>query len=304
MPAKWFICPDKQQILIEDCLNACRMDERCSTLPYLRMIAYDRKFKGVSPSMAGTGARQIFLKAVCDYAVDPQDRAFAALGTAVHGKLALSAYIHNVLSEEKLSDEQMQGIADVLEQDEQNPGYYVLTDYKTWGSYVVAKSLGIYTADEPILKEDGSPVLLKSGKNKGKIKTRKVVKQDPNRADTYPTNLQLNRYRIFFEKAGFPISRIQIQAIVRDGNTYIAKSRGVDRNIYIIPIELIGNHYTVAVYDLLQKKVDMAFKNGWIERCEDHENWNGMRCQKYCEVAEHCGEMDKKGGIKWKCHQK
>ena len=41
--------------------------------------------------------------------------------------------------------------------------------------------------------------------------------------------LQLNRYRIFFEEQGFPVSRIQIQAIPRDGGTYIAKNRGIDK---------------------------------------------------------------------------
>jgi hypothetical protein len=81
MPAKYFICPDGEQIEIEKCLSigGCRMKERCATLPYLRLVGYDREWKGVTPSAAGNGARYLYLKATVDYAINPYDRVWAAL---------------------------------------------------------------------------------------------------------------------------------------------------------------------------------------------------------------------------------
>ena len=117
---KWFKCPDGQQIEITKCLShkGCRMEQRCATLPYLRLVSFDREFRGVSPSSAGNGPRLIYLKATTDYAIAPSSRVWAALGTSTHEKLGIHRFTHNVLSEEKLSDNQMQGIADVLEEDE------------------------------------------------------------------------------------------------------------------------------------------------------------------------------------------
>ena len=240
MPAKWFRCPDQKTVLIEDCLKlgGCRMNNRCATLSYLRLIGYDREWRGVTPSAAGTGPRLLYLRASTDYTIDPNDRTFAALGTSVHGKLSLHQYTHDVLAEEELSDEKMRGIADVLEVDEENQDFYILTDYKTWGSFKVGKAFGLVKIEKPLLDENGDPVLLKSGKNKGKPKMKAMIEMHPEKADIYETALQLNRYRIFFERANFKISKIQVQAIVRDGNSYTAKNRGIERNLYLSLIHI------------------------------------------------------------------
>lgn len=297
MPAKFFICKDGEQIEISKCLEngGCRMVSRCSTLPYLRLVSYDREFKGVSPSNAGTGPREIYLKATTDYAIDPNDRAFAAHGTAAHEKLSIHKYVRNVLSEEKLSDEDMAGISDCLEVDENYNDCYVLSDYKTWGSYKVAKSLGfvVEKKDVPIF-ENGKPVLLKSGKNKGKPKTKVVSKKiiDPNVIDMKSEELQLNRYRIFFEKYGFPISRMQIQAIVRDGGTYIAQSRGIDKNVYIIPVAKMYDKDVLSYYDTLSKEVKLAFNTERVRKCNEWESWGGRKCNGYCDVKQKCEEYN------------
>ena len=122
MPATMFKCPDNQIISIAKCLKlgGCRMGERCATIPYLKAVSFDREFRGVSPSMAGNGVRLIYLKAITDYVIDPLKRTWSILGTAVHGKLSAMRYATNVLSEEKLSDDQMKGTADLLEIDEEN----------------------------------------------------------------------------------------------------------------------------------------------------------------------------------------
>lgn len=44
MPVKFFICPDRQQILVTDCLQegGCRMGDRCATRTYLQMCRSER----------------------------------------------------------------------------------------------------------------------------------------------------------------------------------------------------------------------------------------------------------------------
>jgi len=295
MPAKYFICPDRQTIPIADCLklNGCRMKKRCAAIPYLKAVSFDREFNGVSPSSAGNGVRQIYLKAVTDYTIDPMGRTWSILGTAVHQKLSAMRYVSNVLSEEKLSDEQMEGTADLLEIDEENPRFHLLTDYKTFGSFKVAKCLGLVQKEEPLLNQDGSPILLKSGKNKGKPKTTTVITYNPERADIKAEALQLNRYRCFFEDSGFPISKMRLQVMVRDGGLYTAKNRGITKNLYLIPIPRMDDVEVLYYYDQLQQAVDEAFANDWAPRCDAWESWDGRRCDGFCEVVEACRLMDR-----------
>lgn len=306
MPAKWFKCPDNETIQIEACLKnqGCRMNQRCATRPFLRLVGYDRKWEGVSPSAAGNGPRMLYLKAVTDYAIDPNDRVWAAFGTSTHDKLAMHKYSKNVLTETPLQDEDMKGIADVLEEDEAEQGKFILSDYKTWGSFKVAKALGIVseTKEETVLDENGKPVILKSGPNKGKPKTRqeKIIQHDPTKVDLKPEELQLNRYRIFFESYGFPISQMQIQVVSRDGGTYIAQNRGIERNLYIIPIKRLLNKDALDFYKQLADEVTEAFATGYIRKCNPWESWDRRRCEGgYCEVVETCKEMSAKAGEKW-----
>ena len=280
------------------------MPQRCATIPFLTLIGYDRKWEGVSPSSAGNGPRYLYLKAVTDYAVDPNSRVFAAFGTGTHTKLSIYAYTKDVLSEEALSDDKIKGIADCLETDESDSRYYVLTDYKTVGSYKLAIWLGIVseTNEETILDDEGKPVLLRSGKNKGQPKTRKnrTIITDPKKADMREVELQLNRYRLLFEKHGFPVSRIQIQAIPRDGGTYIAKNRGIDKNLYMIPVKKLSNQFVMEFYQILSDKVNQAFKTGYVRQCNNWENWDGRRCEGFCEVREACIAMSKKFNERWR----
>lgn len=267
------------------------MSQRCATVPYLRLIGFDRKWRGVSPSSAGTGPRLLYLKATTDYTIAPDSRAWAAFGTSTHEKVGMHRYSHNVFSEEPLSDEETRGITDVLEKDEFAPGY-ILTDYKTFGSYKVGKCLGMVSTDKPVLDEKGNKVLLKSGKNKGNPKTIKAYTIDPTKADLKNETLQLNRYRILFAWYGFQVSRMQLQVLCRDGGTYIAKSRGIDRNLYIIPVPFMPDVDVLNYYKELKLEVQQAFDTGYIRKCNKEESWEGRRCTGYCEVAEACTKME------------
>jgi len=290
MPATHAICPDGKKIDIDTCLSwrGCRMANRCAPMPYLRAALYDREWRGVSPSSSSSDARLLWLKATTDYAVRPSDRAFSLLGTAVHGALSLHSY--NVLSEESLSDEQMKGMADLLERDEYGDGY-ILTDHKTFGSYKVGKSIGMVKEKEVLLDETGKPILLKSGANKGKPKTKNIYVVDPTQIDREAETLQVNRYRIFYENAGFPIKKMQLFVIVRDGGLMMAQQRGITESIYTIPIERLPDQDVMDFYAALIAKVGRAIVNNYVEKCDKKFTWDGIRCERFCEVAETCNRI-------------
>jgi hypothetical protein len=212
-------------------------------------------------------------------------------------------YSRNVLAEQPLSDEEMKGTADSLEVDEVDEGKFILTDHKTWGSFKVAKALGIVseTIEETILDEDGKPVLLKSGPNKGNPKTKQtnVIRQDTAKVDLRSEEYQLNRYRIFYESYGFSISRMQIQVVSRDGGTYVAKNRGITRNLYIIPIKRLLNKDVLDFYTQLSNEVTEAFKTGYARLCNFWESWERRRCAGFCEIADACRAMSAKAGERW-----
>ena len=42
---KGFYCPDNEPIEVEDCLQKCRLGERCLTLPTLRLLSKEREQK-------------------------------------------------------------------------------------------------------------------------------------------------------------------------------------------------------------------------------------------------------------------
>jgi len=292
MPATRFICPDKQTIAISNCLapQGCRMNERCATVPYLRHIAKQRPFVKVTPSAAGNGARYIYLKAIHEYAIDPYAMTWAVLGTAAHELLSNREIVDNVFEEMPLSHDAMEGIPDVLERDEFNAGSYILTDYKTFGSYKVAKCLGIEKIQQALRDSDGRVVTFKSGKNKGNPKMISVFTHTGTR-DIKNEMLQLNCYRIMYEAAGFPVSRMNLQVIVRDGATYIAKSRGIKENMYLIDIPRMKDGEVLGYYKALQSAVSDALITGWAPKCSAEESWDGRRCKGYCDVAKQCAEM-------------
>ena len=73
MPATQFICPNGDKVDIENCLKKCTQIRRCMFLPTLRAIAksLDRKLKQPSVTELIVGVREIYLKRVTEYAVDP-----------------------------------------------------------------------------------------------------------------------------------------------------------------------------------------------------------------------------------------
>lgn len=273
---KYFKCPDGQEVEIKDCLTRCRMTERCLSLPTLRMIAEQREFTGkpsVTQLLKGTMEAYLHIKHD-DLIMVPQEQLFRILGTKSH--LALEEYTENELSEERLHSEIASGAFDLYDAESKT-----LYDYKTWGSYKVAKALGIEMVDV----ETGE--IYKTGAKKGKPKTRKEAKLT-GVIDNKDTELQLNYYRILLEEAGFEVKKMLVEAIVRDGGTYIAFGRGITENGYLIPIRRLNDGEVIKYFTMKAEQLKHALEYDVAEPCTAEERWEDRKCQKYCDVAKHC----------------
>lgn len=280
---KYFICPDKSRVPVSQCLEHC--DHRCLSLPTLQLISSVRPWKGkASTTQCLNGTRYSYLQIVKDYAVDPFQSAFALLGTNHHRRLEQVAQKMNVLSEEKLSEE-VTGIMDLLEPDGDE---YILTDYKTWGSFKVALTLGVASRKVP----DPSGALYKQDSKYGKKGEPKQIDEfyvDPQKADTFETDMQLNNYRIMLEGCGFPIKSMRIQATVRDGGTLSAKDRGITQNIIMIPVQRIDDNIVTSYFTAKNKLLIEALEQKKLPPpCSPREQWGGRKCKGYCDVSEFC----------------
>ena len=286
MPATKFQCPDGVEISIGNCLASCRLGRRCLTLPTLIKIASgERPWTGTpSTTMLLNGAMLSYLRATTEYTINPKDRAYSLLGTEHHAQLA--QFQGQWLAEKKQGNT-ITGTPDILEPDEEIPGQFILTDYKTYGSFRVAKCLGL-------VKETGkstTEVYKKSGKwgKVGEPKTITWFRKDPAEADLHDEMLQLNHYRLLLEAEGFRISRMQLQITVRDGGIQMAQSRGVDENIYLVDVPFMMDSAVTHFFETARKKME-DYIAGTVSRmpCNAEESWNLRRCQDYCEVAQNC----------------
>jgi hypothetical protein len=256
-------------------------------LPYLRMAADERVWDG-KPHVTDlfAGIRELWLKKNRDYGIDPDDAAFRAVGTGTHERLEA----HTGAFDDKeiaLEVDEIQGRSDLKTMIN---GEIALVDYKVVGSYKVAKALGIYQEDEAVLDENGKAVLFKTGKNAGQPKTKKVTKVDPAKADMTDYIRQLNIYRVLWKKIfGEDIQNLYIFAILRDGKTMIATSRGLHKQTYTIRVPVANDEKVWAYINKRSQALCDAMAGTDVPPlCSNEENWDGRKCQGYCPVAKHC----------------
>lgn len=282
----WFKCIDGKTIDIKDCLVKCRLKERCLTLPTLKLLSEEREWNGVaSTTQLLNGTIMEFLKLTQPYMVDPDKRAFMLAGTKHHQSLEVVAKELGLPAEIALNIDR--DIFDLLEPNED--GSYTLTDYKNWGSYRVAKALGIIAVGK---KPDPNGAVYKSSGKWGKAGSPKMVsvfQKLVKEADNWETELQLNHYRVMLDEKGIIVSRMQVQATVRDGGLAVAMSRGIDRNTYMIPIKKLPNTDVTTYFKTKADNLTKALKDGkWDDPCNDRECWSGARCKSYCDVSRNC----------------
>ena len=311
MPLRSFKCPDSEEIKCDACIaeNGCRMSTRCCARPVLKlMYAQQREWKGIpSTTQLIKGTMSTFLEIKHEYAVSPDKMAFIIHGSGTH-KMLEEQGDETSKAELDYSDERGSIRPDLIETE---GGKNILIDYKICGSFQVAKALGFYFEDVPVLDPaTNEQARYKSGQKKGKLKTKKEKRQDPKLADLRDWALQLNNYRIgiergeilqapdgsFHPKALAPkgskkikIHAIRVQALVRDGGTVIAISRGVERNIYLIDVPKVPDQ---DIKDYFKRKKDdlmQALKQGhWSTPCNDLERWGDKKCTEYCSVNKFC----------------
>lgn len=284
MPLEGFYCPDEEKVKLEDCFEQCRLGERCLTLPTLVTLSREREWSGVaSTTQLLNGTMMEYLKLTQPYYVNPQTRAFMLAGSKHHKALEEIAKELNLPAEIPLSIDR--DIFDLLEFEGKE---LVLTDYKLWGSFRVAKALGI----EQIGKQpDPSGVVYKSSGKWGKAGSPKMVpvfKENPDKAERWEAELQLNRYRVMLEELGLTIHKMRIQATVRDGGIAIAYGRGVFKNIYKIPVKFLDDMDVLGYFTVKDANLKLALASGWTIPCSKEECWEDMRCKRYCDVWNYC----------------
>ena len=272
MPATKFICPDGQQIKISDCLKDCPNCQRCMFLPTLRAIAnsLDRKITEPTVTELISGVRETFLKKTSGYAVEPSSVLYALQGQAIHS-INENHTQGNILSEERLKDDITSGQFDlfgkIIDADDG-----VLGDLKVTSSYKLMKALGIYKVDVP------TGEVYKSGAKKGLPKTRNLE-----------WSIQLNYYRLLLEQQGFKVNRMFIQALCRDSNLRIAQERGIDKTVYIIPINKISDHWLKKYFNHKAKLLRDALERQSLPPvCSHRERWGNRKCLDYCAARENC----------------
>lgn len=292
MAATMFQCPDGQEVSMDWCLNVeCRMGRRCLSKRTLRMIAQQREWTGEpSTTQLLKGTREAFLELTQEYSLTPDAELFRVLGSKAHAYL--EGFTDNELTEERLHDEIGSGQFDFYDPEDQS-----LYDTKTWGSFKVARALGYRSESVDVPTGE----YYKTGDKKGQPKTKKVTNIVQGEPDMKETEIQLNHYRMMLETAGFPVKQMYVEAIIRDGRTYTAKNRGIEKNGELIPVRFLPD---AEVKQYLQTKRDAllrALATGEMPpACTDEECWDGRKCNGYCRVAQFCdasGEIMEEGEV-------
>lgn len=269
MPIAGFICPDGQRISTEECLKECRLKSefptgRCKALPFLKRAARDRLWDG-TPSVTQLlqGTRETWLKITRDYHIDPDRKTAAMIGTTVHNlmyRLTDSEY-----AEEKLLNEILQGTYDMYD-----PETQTLYDYKTWGTWKVAKIL---------------------------------APKDPHeRADAlFDVALQLNQYRLLLQEKypDLPVRTIAVQVISRESGLKQAKTRGITTGSPVLIIPVLSDSLVKDYYSLKEQRLRLAIETDYAPPCRAREHWNTKKCVEFCEVRELCNDLQTRDDPQW-----
>lgn len=288
--AKWFRCPDGQVVEIEQCLKNCMREERCMALPALIAVGRERKWSG-KPSVTQLlkPTREMYLLIKNDFAIDPQKKVSAMIGTLSHSIMENNTPI-GWLSEFRVEDDICSGQPDAFDL---TTG--TLWDFKFYGAYRIAIALG-YRGKYEYVGE------YQKGPNKGKPKFEFVYRPGGVR-DVLEVAIQLNKYRQLIEKHNFKVNHMKVQMFVRGGLDKVARSYGLDRISYIVPIYPISD---IWVNRFLNKKhydlMTALDKDILPPVCSEKERWSSKtrpdyKCINYCDANIVCPYyLEKYGG--------
>jgi hypothetical protein len=257
VPLTAFKCPDSITRPISLCLDHCpRQEGDCLAMAIRIGASNQREWNGkASVTQLLKGTREAYLQIVCDYAADPDDMAFMIYGSMQHRRLEIINKRLEGLTEHAFSQE-ISGSIDRLEPDVLNKGYYRLIDFKFTGAYSLT-------------------------------------------VDKHDWELQLNRYRLLIEstpeiKDLFPISKMYIQAIIRDSGLRQMESLGLTKRMPLIEMPKLDDMDTYYYFHDKEALLQEALRTKTMPPlCSYEERWNNRKCLKYCLVKEKCPEGSK-----------
>lgn len=293
MPYSQFICPDGKKCDIKECLKQCRLygdfeAERCLPIPTLLAVAEQREWKDKpSTTQLINGTRETFLRITKDYAVLPEDMIWAIFGTGVHKVLEEHTPQERFICEERFHDDYSSGIPDLYDKES---GF--LYDYKTYGSYKTAKVMGLKKIRIPILDEQGKQ--RKYGNGRPMFDNQFIIGRK-SRADLA---YQLNDYRCKLEAHGNLVHKMVTQILTRDGGTYIAKDRGINKNACTVIVNKISDRWIKLYMKTKAERLKHALETGEMPPpCNHRETWGGLKCERFCQVWEYCDIGKKARGV-------
>lgn len=281
-----FICPpDKEQCRVEDCLNKCRLGQRCLPYPYLAAVSATRDYKcKVSASQAGNGVRYMYLNITTPHAAEPAEMAFTTLGTSHH--TLMEGFQGPGQNGFFMENDFMSGTFDYFD-----PIEGVLWDFKTYKIYKVKKVKGIVMKWEP---DPSGEVYSRGGKTKtgreykkGDPKLIQVRTEDPSQCDYDNEALQINAYRILAKEHGIDVKSMRLCMTVKD----YMQDCGLEP-IEIVELPFIDDEIVLNWFREKTEALNHHLVEGTLPPiCTDKERWNGRRCKDYCKFNYIC-EME------------
>lgn len=315
---KWFKYRDGSQEEIREVLAG--NSEKAflyAPMSYYRAIARERVWDGM-PHVTDlfNGARMQLFKNAMDYAVIVDSAVWSITGLTGHRSLEIA-------SDESEAGKTWTayGIQGTNDHIETVINERFIIDSKFYGSFAVASKLGVYKAGEiPKIGPDGKVELYqKKGKwgEVGTPKTTPIYKYKIEDGESFDLIMQLNIYKLLAEENGEKIDGLRAFIVPRDGGTQAARQRGVNENLYMIPLPIWSKGQVLEFVEtqreahkkamvalpLITNTEPMAVLTEMKDKglfipppCSERECWSGRRCQGYCEVSAACAAL---GDVKY-----
>jgi len=175
--------------------------------------------------------------------------------------------------------------------------------------------MGLREEMRPKVDDHGLPVYYKRKSKYGNAGDQMLEKHftpDPTLAQNHDVTMQLNMYRMMLEEKlrdgtivipnaewKKKVSNLIVYVIVRDGNTSVAKGRGIMTTTYAIPIKILLDTETIEFFEPRAVYIKEQFdKHAYSSlrqilkdppRCGDKkETYGGWMCAKTCPVTHLC----------------
>ena len=285
MPATHFICPDGGRCPINDCLNKCRLPQRCMARPAIIAIASkagDRGLSQFSVTELLRGTRESYLMKLYNYPVDPQSLMLSTTGTALHDFNEHAVDGENwLITEQRYHNAIASGQIDTYGYI-MNDNELAICDYKLTTSYKIAKALGYGTT------KVATGEFYKTGLKKGQPKYKNEW-TDQGVHKRMDWALQQNFYRILLEEQGYKVDAMYIQAYARDFSQSSQSRSGITHPQYVIRLNKISDRWLKLWFNEKKQRLENALKSNTLPPlCTPKETWNGLKCEKYCNVAHLC----------------